>query len=110
LTDYLASLERLRSLDLRRIYPGHGPAIQDPRAKIAEDIQHRRMRERQILEALGAGARTIQEMVPRIYADVPKRLHGLAGESVWNHLVKLEGENRVRRIMLDGKEFYEVLA
>jgi len=110
LTDYLASLERLRSLDSRRIYPGHGPVIQDPLTKIAEDIEHRRMRERQIVEALGAGARTMQEMVARIYADLPKRLHSLAEESVWNHLVKLEGENRVRRTEVDGREFYELLA
>lgn len=59
LTDYMESLERLRSLDLRRIYPGHGPVILDPSAKITEDIEHRRMRERQLLEALGAGAKTI---------------------------------------------------
>lgn len=110
LTDYLASLERLRSLNLRRIYPGHGPVIQDPLVKIAEDIEHRRMRERQILEAMWGGARTIQEMVARIYPRVPKGLHRLAEESVWSHLVKLGEENRVRRTDADGKEFYELLA
>lgn len=109
LTDYLASLERLRSFDIRRIYPGHGPAIPDPQAKITEYIEHRRMRERQVLDALHAGARTIPEMVARIYPDVPKALHRLAEESVWNHLVKLEGEYRVRRIQEGGREVYEVL-
>lgn len=109
LTDYMGSLERLRSLDIQRIYPGHGPAIQDPTAKIREYIEHRRMREHQILNALKAGARTIQEMVARSYTDVPKALHRLAEESVWNHLVKLEEENRVHRTAVDGQEFFELL-
>jgi glyoxylase-like metal-dependent hydrolase (beta-lactamase superfamily II) len=108
LTDYLTSLERLRSIDIHRIYPGHGPAIQDPQAKITEYIEHRRMRERQVLDALHAGARTVPEMVARIYTDVPKAFHRLAEESVWNHLVKLEGEDHVRRIREGGREVYEV--
>ena len=108
LADYLASLERLRTLDIRRIYPGHGPAIRDPQAKIAEDIAHRRMRERQVLDALSGGAKTVQEMVSRIYTDVPRALHRLAEESVWNHLVKLEEENRVRLTQRSGQEFYEL--
>ena len=109
LLEYLGSLERLRSLDIQRIYPGHGPVIEDPAAKIAADMDHRQMRERQILEALGAGAGTIQEMVALIYAHVPGALHSAAAESVWNHLVKLEGDHRVHRIEADGKEFYELI-
>ena len=109
LMDYLASLKRLCSLDIRRIYPGHGPVIEDPPAKITEYIEHRHMRERQVLDALHAGARTIREMVARIYADVPRGLHPLAEETVWNHLVKLEGERRVRRIQEAGRETYELL-
>jgi len=109
LTDYLASLERLRSLDIRRIYPGHGPVIEDPPAKITEYIEHRHMRERQVLDALHAGARTVPDMVSRIYTDVRRELHPLAEESVWNHLVKLGEENRVRRIQAAGGERYELL-
>jgi glyoxylase-like metal-dependent hydrolase (beta-lactamase superfamily II) len=109
LTEYLGSLERLRSLDIRRIYPGHGPAIEDPQAKITEYLEHRRMRERQVLDALHDGARSIPEMVARIYTDVPRRLHRLAEESVWNHLVKLEGEHRVRRTQEGGQALYERL-
>jgi glyoxylase-like metal-dependent hydrolase (beta-lactamase superfamily II) len=108
LTQYLKSLERLRSLDIHRIYPGHGPVIPDPQAKITEYIEHRRMRERQVLEALRAGARTIREMVARIYADVPEERHRLAEESVWNHLVKLEEERRVRRMGEADQELYDL--
>ena len=95
LGDYMASLRRLQALDVRRIYPAHGPVIEDAPAKIQEYIDHRLMRERQILEALGDGLATIPEMVARIYAEVSPALHYAAGMSVSSHLVKLKREGRV---------------
>ena len=103
LGDYLASLRRLQSLDVKRIYPAHGPVIEDAPAKIKEYIDHRRMRERQILEALGDGLRTIPEMVARIYMDVSPALHGAAALSVESHLRKLEKEGRVQAKIVSGQ-------
>jgi hydroxyacylglutathione hydrolase len=96
LRDYLVSLRKLQSLEIRRIYPGHGPVIEDAPAKIQEYIDHRLMRERQILEALGDGLRTVPELVARLYAGVSPALHMAAGMSVHSHLLKLEKEWRVR--------------
>ncbi len=50
---------------------------------------HRKMRERAILERLGAGDRTIPEMVAAIYRDLDPRLHGAAALSVLAHLEDL---------------------
>ena len=77
-----ASLKRLRSLDLRRIYPGHGPVIQDPPVKMAEDIERRRLREPLMLKDLETGARTIPDMVARIYRDASAGGRALAEESI----------------------------
>jgi glyoxylase-like metal-dependent hydrolase (beta-lactamase superfamily II) len=96
LLDYMNSLTRLQSLDVRRIYPAHGPVIEDAQAKLTEYIEHRLLRERQILEALGDGLRTIPTMVERIYKDVPVTLHPVAAQSVASHLKKLAREGRVR--------------
>src|SRR4029450_818890 len=41
LGDDLASLRRLQALDLERIYPAHGPEIENAQAKIREYIDHR---------------------------------------------------------------------
>jgi glyoxylase-like metal-dependent hydrolase (beta-lactamase superfamily II) len=94
LLDYLASLRRLQGLDVRRIYPAHGPVIEDAPAKITEYIEHRMLRERQILEALDAGVQTIPAMVARIYVDVAPALHPVAALSVESHLKKLAREGR----------------
>ncbi|HSF06584.1 MAG TPA: MBL fold metallo-hydrolase [Methylomirabilota bacterium] len=96
LLDYMASLRRLQGLDVRRIYPAHGPVIEDGPGRIAEYIEHRLLRERQILEALGDGPATIPALVARIYVDVAPALHGAAAMSVEAHLRKLAREGRVR--------------
>jgi glyoxylase-like metal-dependent hydrolase (beta-lactamase superfamily II)/8-oxo-dGTP pyrophosphatase MutT (NUDIX family) len=97
LGDYMRTLERLRDLGLGRIYPGHGPVIDEGGAKIDEYIAHRKDRERQVVEAMEAGLATIPEMVKQIYADVPEALHPMAERSVLSHLEMLEEEGRVVR-------------
>jgi len=94
LLDYLDSLRRLLDLDLQRIYPAHGPVIEDGPGKIREYIEHRLLRERQILEALGDGVETIPAIVKRIYVDVAPALHPVAALSVESHLKKLAREGR----------------
>ncbi|HEX3175120.1 MAG TPA: MBL fold metallo-hydrolase [Methylomirabilota bacterium] len=96
LLDYLASLRRLLSLDVRRIYPAHGPVIEDGPARIREYIEHRMLRERQILDALADRVSTIPALVARIYTDVAPALHPVAALSVESHLKKLVREGRAR--------------
>src|SRR3954470_17253383 len=67
LSAYLDSLRRLRELDVDAILPGHGPVVWDPRAKLDEYIEHRLDRERRLLEALEAGARTRDELLDRAW-------------------------------------------
>ena len=92
---YMDSLRRVQELGVRRIYPAHGPVIEDGPGKIQEYIDHRLLRERQILETLGSGPRTIPELVKVIYADVSTALHRMAAMSVHSHLRKLRSEGRV---------------
>jgi len=99
LLDYLGSLERLLGEAPRRIYPAHGPVIEDGVAKLREYLDHRAQRERQILGALRASGAPalVPELVARIYVDVPEVLHAAAAHSVAAHLLKLEREGRARR-------------
>ncbi len=98
---YLDTLHRLLELDLDCIYPGHGPKIENPKAKLRDYIDHRADRERQIVEAMRAGADAVRDMVERIYVDTPRALHPAAAQSVLSHLHKLENEKRVER-SIDG--------
>jgi len=95
LVEYMNSLRRLLELDLRTIYPAHGPVINEPHRKIREYIAHRELRERQILGVLAGGPRAVDEIVREIYTDVPTHLHAAAAMSVRSHLKKLRAEGRV---------------
>jgi glyoxylase-like metal-dependent hydrolase (beta-lactamase superfamily II) len=92
---YLASLRRLQALDLALILPGHGAPIDRPYEKITEYIEHRLMRERQVIDALEQGLATVAAMVPRLYADVHPALHPAAALTVRAHLAKLVQEGVV---------------
>ena len=90
LRDYMRSLERIRELAPLRLLPAHGPAVDDPVRLLDEYVQHRRDRERQIIDALAAGCRTAAEIVSRVYAGLPPSLNAAAEETVRAHLQKLE--------------------
>jgi glyoxylase-like metal-dependent hydrolase (beta-lactamase superfamily II) len=95
---YARSLERIRAVEPRTVYPGHGPVIFTPVGRLDFYLRHREERERQILEALGDGPRTPQDLVPGIYAgEVTEDLYPAAARSVLAHLLKLEREGRVVR-------------
>ena len=97
LAAYLASLERLRQLSPLRAWPAHGPVIEHPVALIEEYLAHRRQREEQVLDALAAGADTVETITARIYPDLKPALVPMARESVLAHLVKLQGEGRAQQ-------------
>jgi glyoxylase-like metal-dependent hydrolase (beta-lactamase superfamily II) len=94
LAAYLASLERVIALEPARLFPAHGPVIDDPVRLLRSYLQHRRDREDQIVDALRAGAATPDEIVLRVYQGLAESLRPLARESVTAHLIKLEREGR----------------
>ena len=103
---YLASLERLKTIRprLKAIAPGHGHLIEDPLATIDDYIEHRRAREKQVLDVLRSrGTVTIAEIVEDIYADVAPELHPVARRSVWAHLRKLADDGEAKGDRFDGE-------
>lgn len=97
LAQYMASLELLLDEAPKRIYPAHGPCIEDGEAKVREYIAHRKLRDTQILSAMDEGAQTVGEIVKIVYAAYPEALHAAAGQSVTSHLRKLEDEGLAQR-------------
>lgn len=91
---YLASLQRIRDLAPRRLLPGHGPIVDDPLALIDAYVAHRMEREQQILKAMLDGARTLDEIVRRVYPALPESLRDAAADSVRAHLAKLRADAR----------------
>ncbi len=92
---YLDSLQAMQHLALAAILPGHGPVITHPHALLQEYVDHRLMREQQVLEYLNQGHRTAAEISAHIYANRPEAI-GIGAMQIEAHLEKLRREGRVK--------------
>lgn len=89
---YMASLKVILELTPKVMYPGHGPVIEDPIDRIKQYIDHRNLRERQIIQALRDSESmflSAMDLVKIIYTTTPEHLHGAAALNVGHHLQKL---------------------
>ena len=95
MTVYLRSLERLLSLDLAALAPGHGHVIGTPHDEVRRLIAHRLKREQKVVGAFSKkNPATLDELLPFVYDDVPQRVHLVARRSLQAHLLKLRDEGK----------------
>lgn len=93
---YLESLRRVHDLGPSALYCGHGPELtEDPGAVLDFYLAHRAYREQQLLEALGGGSATVDELVATVYAAYPREVWPAAAQSTRATLDKLRAEGRV---------------
>lgn len=95
LAAYLDGLARLKARELTVLCPGHGPVVHDPQAKLDQYISHRLDRERRLLEALGSGRRSVDELLDQAWSDAPPQLRAAATVTLAAHLDKLDDEGRL---------------
>ncbi len=94
---YLASLRGLLQEDLEWIAPGHGFLMDRPQRALEYIIGHRLKREAKVADALRElGPAPAQQLLVRVYDDVPERLHGVAMRSLKAHLLKLQHDGLAR--------------
>ena len=92
---YLASLRLLFGERLDFVAPGHGFLMDRPHERVERVLVHRMERENKILAAIAEhGPATLEALLPRVYDDVPERMHPVASRSLLAHLLKLRDEGR----------------
>ena len=94
LGQYLQSLQRLLTLAPRRLLPAHGPEVADPEPLLRSYIEHRLVREAQVIAALLAGRDAVPAIVESIYDGLSSALLPAAAENVQAHLEKLRRDGR----------------
>ncbi len=101
MAEYVRSLERLRDLGPRTIFPAHGPPTQGAIDKLENYLAHRREREAAVIEALATPG-TLDEVTARAYQDTPSFMLPVAARSC---LASLEKLARERRATFDGQRW-----
>lgn len=96
MASYLDSLRRLRGMDLRTLYPGHGEPIEEPQERLGELIEHRLERERRVRQAIEAGNHTLETIRDAAYGKDLTGVEDLATETVRAHIEKLAAEGVVK--------------
>jgi glyoxylase-like metal-dependent hydrolase (beta-lactamase superfamily II) len=95
---YLASLERLATLQPALIYPAHGPVITDPAAALQRYVQHRLQREEQVLTGLSEQPKTADDLTALVYgAELDPGLQPYARAAIDAYLEHMKKHGRVRR-------------
>ena len=69
LETYFRSLEKIRSLDIRLLYPSHGMPTLDARGLIDRTIKHRKKRIGQVLRKLEKSFHSVEEIAGEVYRD-----------------------------------------
>lgn len=90
---YCDTLAKVIAFNPKVVFPSHGIGLGGPNI-LQKTLEHRLMREKQVLEAHQKGA-TPEEMLQEIYAEVPQKLWPYALENINKHLDKLRGEGRI---------------
>lgn len=103
LAEFLESLERLATLEVDLIFPGHGEPFSGHRAWICETADHHRERCEAILALVRRSPRTVHSMVPQLW---PKSLspinHHFAIFEVLAHLEYMQRRGQVSFRQNDG--------
>jgi glyoxylase-like metal-dependent hydrolase (beta-lactamase superfamily II) len=101
---YFASLDKVLSVQVRTIAPGHGRLIETPHDEVRRVIAHRLKREEKVFDALKRKSPgTLDQLVPLAYDDVSEKLHPVARRSLHAHLIKLAREGRAQE---SGQSWY----
>jgi glyoxylase-like metal-dependent hydrolase (beta-lactamase superfamily II) len=85
----LASFSRVLSQRPGRLYPGHGPPVDDGEARLKGYMNHRIERHAQVVGAVRSGARTVVELRRLVYGELDSDLERAADASIRAHVVHM---------------------
>lgn len=94
LASYVQSLRRLLEVPARLLLPAHGNPSARSQGAVQAALDHRAQRDAQLLEALAAGPRTVEELGPEMYRALPPPQMRFALLQIRAGLEKLQREGR----------------
>jgi glyoxylase-like metal-dependent hydrolase (beta-lactamase superfamily II) len=111
---YLGSLRRVGELDVELCLPGHRSLIEDFGKRLAELIEHHRVRANEVISILEEGSRNAYDtagmmswdIVARSWDDFPIMQRWFATGEAIAHLRYLEEKGLIEREVVEGQNLY----
>lgn len=94
---YVESLRHLALTPWRRFLSAHGDPIETPAQRLETLIRHRLARRASILNCLGSGPKTQEEIVAAFYTGLPDGLMRAATRNIEAHMQELIASGQVER-------------
>jgi len=95
MADYLTSLRKVIALPKIRYVPAHGGPIEDGPAFARALLSHRELRNRQVVDGVNAGARTIDDLLAKIYPLLAANLRFAAALTLQAHVEYLADNGEI---------------
>ena len=116
LAEYLASIDKIYSLDIKLMLPGHRAIFDDHRRRIAELREHHRSRLHEILISLNGEEKTALQIAPDISWDIeyasweefPALQKWFAMGEIIAHLIYLEARGAIQSKMEEGRLLFSL--
>jgi glyoxylase-like metal-dependent hydrolase (beta-lactamase superfamily II) len=109
LKDYLASLDKVRGLDVEHTLPGHGEVIEDLPERLQELKDHHQERGDEVLSILSGGVQDGFKVASQMTWDVPEPWDRFPPSQRWfafgealAHIKYLEEQGKVQRQLREG--------
>lgn len=114
LATYLSSLAKVEELDVELCLPGHRSLIEDFGKRIAELVEHHRVRANEVISILTGERKTAYQtagemswdIVARSWEDFPIMQRWFATGEAIAHLRYVEHKGMIEREMVDGQVLY----
>jgi glyoxylase-like metal-dependent hydrolase (beta-lactamase superfamily II) len=88
----LESFSRVLSLRPGRLYPGHGPPVNDGVERLEEYRNHRLERHEEVARAFRSGAGSVEDLARAVYGELSGSLERAAQASIRAHLVHMRAQ------------------
>lgn len=106
---YIDSLEKVKGIDARYVFPGHGEFIEDLPGLISSYREHHRERMERIWNALRRESRPLYRIVDEVFDFVPEYDGFLAISEIMVHLELLLEEGRAELVDPGPPAFYRAI-
>lgn len=116
LGDFLTSLDKVATYDIRLVLPGHRNPITDHRRRIEELKAHHRVRTQEVVGILSRGAQTAYRVASQMqwdlsysrWEDFPVPQQWFATGEALAHLLYLEKNGKIVRTWSDGTASFSI--